>query len=64
MFGRIDPNTHYHAAQDRDFLRAVLEDRPPLTTGEDGRKVVEIIAAIYRSSRDHRPVRLPLDEDR
>ena len=38
MFGRIDPNTHYHVAQDRDFLRAVLEDRPPLTTGEDGRK--------------------------
>ena len=64
MFGRIDPNTHYHAAQDRDFLRAVLEDRPPLTTGEDGRKVVEIVAAIYRSSRDHRPVRLPLEEDR
>ena len=64
MFGRIDPTTHYHAAQDRDFLRAVLEDRPPLTTGEDGRKVVEIVAAIYRSSRDHRPVRLPLEEDR
>ena len=61
MFGRIDPNTHYHVAQVRDFLRAVLEDRPPLTTGEDGRKVVEIVAAIYRSSKQHRPVRLPLE---
>jgi predicted dehydrogenase len=59
-FRRIDPLTHYHAAQDRDFLRAVLEDRPPLTTGEDGRQVVEIIAAIYRSSRQRRPVRLGL----
>ncbi len=63
MFGRIDPNTHYHVEQDRDFLRAVLEDRPPMTTGEDGRKVVEMVAAIYRSSKQHGPVRLPLEDD-
>ncbi|HYW41280.1 MAG TPA: Gfo/Idh/MocA family oxidoreductase [Bryobacteraceae bacterium] len=61
-FRRIDPVTHYHAAQDRDFLRAILEDRPPLATGEDGRKVVEIIAAIYRSSNERRPVRLPPED--
>jgi predicted dehydrogenase len=60
-FRRIDPSTYYHAAQDRDFLRAVLEDRPPLVTGEDGRKVVEIVAAIYRSAKQGRPVRLPLE---
>ncbi|MCX6632221.1 MAG: Gfo/Idh/MocA family oxidoreductase, partial [Candidatus Solibacter sp.] len=61
-FRRIDPSTYYHVAQDRDFLRAVLEDRPPLATGEDGRKVVEIVAAIYRSSKQRRPVRLPLED--
>ena len=54
MFRRIDPSTHYHVEQDRDFLRAVLEDRPPMTTGEDGRKVVEIVAAIYRSAKQRR----------
>jgi hypothetical protein len=32
MFGRIDPNTHYHAAQDRDFLRA--DKVPGATHGE------------------------------
>ncbi len=60
-FRRIDPITHYHVQQDRDFLRAILEDRPPLASGEEGRKVVEIIAAIYRSSRERKPVRLPLE---
>jgi predicted dehydrogenase len=60
LFRRIDFIAHYHTAQVRDFLRAVLEDRPPLATGEDGRKVVEIIAAIYRSSKQGGPVRLPL----
>jgi predicted dehydrogenase len=61
-FRSIDPVIHYHVAQDRDFLRAVLEDRPPLTTGEDGRKVVEIIAAIYRSSKERKPVRFPMED--
>src|ERR1039457_1155885 len=61
-FRHIDPGTHYHVAQDRDFLRAILEDRPPLVTGEDGRKVVEIVAAIYRSAKQRRPVRLPLED--
>jgi predicted dehydrogenase len=61
-FRRIDPGTHYHAAQDRDFLRAILEDRAPLVTGEEGRKVVEMVAAIYRSAKERRPVRLPLED--
>ena len=32
--------SHYHALQIQDFLRAIIEDRPPLVTGEDGRRVV------------------------
>jgi predicted dehydrogenase len=62
MFRRIDPSTHYHAAQDRDFLRAILEDRAPLVSGEEGRKVVEIVTAIYRSTKQRRPVRFPLED--
>ena len=57
-FGRIDPVVHYHALQDRDFLQAVLEGREPLTTGRDGRVVVQMFAVIYRSNRERRAVRL------
>jgi len=59
-FRTIKPTTHYHALQIRDFLRAVRENRPPLVTGEDGRAVVEMFTAVYRSNRDRRPVRFPL----
>jgi predicted dehydrogenase len=57
-FARIDTTTHYHALQIQDFLRAVREGRPPLVTGEDGRAVVELFTAIYRSNREGRPVML------
>jgi predicted dehydrogenase len=57
----IDVMTHYHRLQIQDFLRAILEDREPLLDGREGRKHVEIFTAIYRSQRDRRPVRFPLD---
>ncbi len=58
-FGQVNATTHYHALQIQDFLRAVREDRPPLVTGEDGRIVVAMFTAIYRSSRERRPVAFP-----
>jgi predicted dehydrogenase len=58
-FRQIEATTHYHALQIKDFLRAILENRPPLVTGEDGRKVVALFTAIYHSQRDHRPVAFP-----
>jgi predicted dehydrogenase len=57
-FAQIDATTHYHALQIQDFLRAIREGRPPLVTGADGRAVVELFAAIYRSNREGRPVML------
>lgn len=59
-FGGIDATRHYHALQIREFLDAVREDRTPAVTGEDGRAVVEMFTAIYRSSNEGRPVKLPL----
>jgi predicted dehydrogenase len=59
-FGAIDPITHYHALQLRDFLRALREGRPPLVTGEDGRAVVELFTAIYRAGRERRAIALPV----
>ncbi len=55
-FAALDAVSHYHALQIQDFLRAVIEDRPPLVTGEDGRRVVELFQAIYRSHREGRSI--------
>jgi UDP-N-acetyl-2-amino-2-deoxyglucuronate dehydrogenase len=55
-----DPMAYFHERQIEDFLRALLEGRRPLITGEDGRVTVEIFTAIYRSTRDNKPVKWPL----
>ena len=59
-FATIDPANHYHALQIQEFLQACLEGRPPLVTGEDGREVVALFTAIYRSQQEGRPIRFPL----
>jgi predicted dehydrogenase len=59
-FGSINAVEHYHSLQIQDFLRSVLEGREPMVPGEDGRVVVEMFTAIYRSNRDCRPVRFPV----
>src|SRR5207249_8757734 len=63
-FARIDATVHYHALQIADFLRAVREGRPPLVTGADGRAVVELFTAVYRSSREGRVTVLTHDPSR
>lgn len=60
LFSRIDAAEYYIGLQDCDFLNALAEGRDPLVTGEEGRKTVELFTAIYRSNRDHLPVRFPL----
>jgi predicted dehydrogenase len=56
-----DPLSYYHERQIEDFLAAIVEDRAPAVDGIDGRNAVELFTAIYRSRRDGRPVRFPLD---
>jgi len=46
-----------------DVIRAIREDGKPLVTGEEGRKSVELILAIYQSSISGRKVKLPLRKD-
>lgn len=48
----------YHGLQFEDFVAAVREGRDPAVTGEEGRRAVAVITAIYRSSRERRPVDL------
>jgi predicted dehydrogenase len=57
-FQTIDAAYHYHALQIQDFLGAVIEDRPPLVTGEDGRRVVALFEAIFQSNREGRSIKL------
>ncbi len=59
-FAAVDAVSHYHSLQIQDFLRAIIEDRPPSVTGEDGRRVVALFQAIYRSNREGRSIRLPM----
>jgi len=59
-FHEIDAVNHYHALQIQDFLRAIIEDRPPLVTGDDGRRVVALFQAIYESNREGKSIKLPV----
>ncbi len=44
-----------HAAQLADLLAAVDEGREPAVSGESGREALEIVRAVYESSRTGRP---------
>ena len=61
---KVNLMTHYHKLQIQDFLHAIQEGRPPMVDGAEGRKLVEIFSAVYRSQRDHQPIRFPLDAER
>jgi predicted dehydrogenase len=63
LFHSVKPMEYFHLLQIQDFLRAILERRPPAVTGEDGRRVVELFTAIYRSTRDRKAVRFPLSAE-
>lgn len=60
LFTRIDATTHYHQLQIQDFLQAIQSGRPPLVTGAEGRNVVAMFTAIYRSNVAGKPIRFPL----
>lgn len=49
-----------HKKQIQDVINAIEDKRKPFVTGEDGRKPLEIILAIYESAKRHEPVKLPL----
>ena len=62
IFNSFDPMIRYMQFQIEDFLHALEKGTEPAVTGIDGRRTVELFTAIYRSSRDNMPVRLPLYE--
>jgi UDP-N-acetyl-2-amino-2-deoxyglucuronate dehydrogenase len=60
LFASVNPMEYFHRLQVQDFLRAIIEKRPPAVTGEDGRRTVELFTAIYRATRDGKAVKFPL----
>jgi UDP-N-acetyl-2-amino-2-deoxyglucuronate dehydrogenase len=62
---KADPSSVYgfgHTPLIADFIAAVQEDRDPVVPGREGRKALEIILGIYKSSRTGHPVSFPVVE--
>ncbi|MBQ6528261.1 MAG: Gfo/Idh/MocA family oxidoreductase [Clostridia bacterium] len=53
----------HHTGQLDNVLTAIETDGPVAITGEDGRRTIELITAIYKSGSTHQPVELPLKKD-
>ena len=51
FFKEIDPIDYSIREQHLNFISAILEDRQPMISGEDGRQIVQIFTAIYESMR-------------
>jgi len=59
--GASDPTAigfQKHAKQIADMIAAIREDRPPAVDGEEARKAVALVLAIYESSRKGVPITL------
>lgn len=52
-----------HTGQIADLLAALADGRSPLVTGEDGRRSVELITAMYQAAIERRTVDLPIPSD-
>ena len=52
-----------HTGEIDDVLSALEEGRRPMITGEDGRKTVELISAIYKAGCTRSIVSLPITKD-
>ena len=53
----------HHPGQLEAMLTALETDGPVPITGEEGRRTIELITAIYKSGSLHQPVSLPLQKD-
>ncbi len=63
FFNSVNAMEYYMKLQDEDFCDAIINNRKPMVSGEEGRVTVELFTAIYRSQRDNMPVRFPLEPE-
>lgn len=50
-----------HTSLFRDFIEAVQEDRKPYVDAIAGKNALEMVLAIYKSAKEGKPVKLPLE---
>jgi predicted dehydrogenase len=63
-FTMYEENWNYGFPQEMaHFVACVRDDRQPLCTGEDGKAVLEVIFAAYRSAGEGRRIDLPIHTD-
>ncbi|MCB0047003.1 MAG: Gfo/Idh/MocA family oxidoreductase [Caldilineaceae bacterium] len=63
---RLDPPSVYgysHREVIHNFAQALLHNRTPDTTGEDARRSLELVLAIYAAARQGTEITLPLSSD-
>lgn len=63
FFNSINAMEYYMKLQNEDFCDAIINNRKPMTSGEEGRITVELFTAIYRSQRDNKPIKFPLEPE-
>ncbi|MEN8230374.1 MAG: Gfo/Idh/MocA family oxidoreductase [Bacteroidota bacterium] len=63
LFEKVDPMVYFIRLQIEEYLDALDNNREPLVNGEEARRTVELFTAIYRSTRDNKPVKLPLSPE-
>lgn len=64
QFGENPPNVYGfgHTPLYADMIDAIENDRQPYVSGEDGRRALELVLAIYKSAAEGRPIKLPLED--
>ena len=58
----VIPEAHSSMGPVEDLIESIEEDRPHRSSGYQGRATLEVLMAIYESSRRRRRIRLPLEE--
>lgn len=52
---------NYHTLLYKDMINAILQDRDTMVNPREAKKSVELILAVYKSSKINKPIYLPLD---
>jgi UDP-N-acetyl-2-amino-2-deoxyglucuronate dehydrogenase len=63
FFNSINAMEYYMKLQNEDFADAIIHDRKPEVSGEEGRVTVELFTAIYRSQHHNKPIKFPLEPE-
>lgn len=61
-FQTMETPQNLHTLLYRDMAEAVVEERQPLVDAREGKKAVELILAIYKSSFTKKPIYIPLSD--